>query len=213
MSTSGPIESPSAAVYLRVIRSSSPCDMRFGSQTTPPFAPPNGMSAMLHFHVIQAASAFTSSRETWGWYLIPPLKGPLASLYCTRYPLNILVFPSSILTGKVTLITFFGSRRRRCIPSSSFSSSAAILSCSSALANASGFLWDNCDKKGPPFVFTGFPRIVGGSRHSNVHRRAELPELGWPVLGLHDAAGDKYSLRPQLYGRRDIVAGDDPGPA
>ncbi len=50
----------------------------------PPLPPPNGMWATAHFHVIQAASAVTSSSDTSGWYLMPPLAGPSAMLYCTR---------------------------------------------------------------------------------------------------------------------------------
>jgi hypothetical protein len=58
--------------------------MREGSQMIPPFAPPNGMCATAHFQVIQAASAFTSSSVTLGWYRIPPFAGPSEMLYCTR---------------------------------------------------------------------------------------------------------------------------------
>ena len=39
----------------------------FGSQMTPPFAPPNGSSMSAHFHVIHMASAFVSSMVTAGW--------------------------------------------------------------------------------------------------------------------------------------------------
>src|SRR5260370_800187 len=70
---------------------------------------------------------------------MPPLYGPRASLYCTLYPLNILIFPLSILTGKWTLMTFFGSRSIAWIPSSSSRCSAAILGCSRALRKASAF--------------------------------------------------------------------------
>ena len=38
-------------------------DILCGSQITPPFAPPNGMLTTAHFHVIQLASARTSSRR------------------------------------------------------------------------------------------------------------------------------------------------------
>ena len=38
-----------------------------GSQMTPPLPPPKGSCATAHFHVIQAASAVTSSSETSGW--------------------------------------------------------------------------------------------------------------------------------------------------
>ncbi len=65
-SFSGPMNSISSAVYRRVIRSSSPCDIFFGSQITPPFAPPNGIFTTAHFQVIQLASARTSSSDTSG---------------------------------------------------------------------------------------------------------------------------------------------------
>ncbi len=46
------------------MRWSSPSDIDFGLQTTPPFAPPNGMPESAHFHVIHIASALTSSSVT-----------------------------------------------------------------------------------------------------------------------------------------------------
>ena len=49
------------------MRSSSPRDIFFGSQATPPLAPPKGTLTVAHFQVIQEARAFTSSRETFGW--------------------------------------------------------------------------------------------------------------------------------------------------
>jgi hypothetical protein len=67
MSFSGPISFTISDVYRRVIRSSSGRDIVFGSQTTPPFAPPNGRPISEHFHVIHIASALTSSRVTSGW--------------------------------------------------------------------------------------------------------------------------------------------------
>ena len=67
MSFSGPISVMISEVKRRVIRWSSPSDMCFGSQTTPPFAPPNGMPMRAHFHVIHMASDFTSSSVTSGW--------------------------------------------------------------------------------------------------------------------------------------------------
>jgi hypothetical protein len=42
------------------------------------------MCATAHFHVIQAASAVTSSSVTPGWYRMPPFAGPSVMLYCTR---------------------------------------------------------------------------------------------------------------------------------
>jgi len=67
MSFSGPISLMISVVNRRVIRSSSPRDSSFGLQTTPPFAPPNGIPASAHFHVIHIARALTSSRVTSGW--------------------------------------------------------------------------------------------------------------------------------------------------
>ena len=67
MSFSGPISLTISEVKRRVIRSSSPADIVFGSQTTPPFAPPNGRFISAHFQVIAIASAFVSSSVTSGW--------------------------------------------------------------------------------------------------------------------------------------------------
>ena len=66
ISWSGPIIGTISLAYLRVIRSSSLLDMRFGSQITPPLAPPSGTFTTAVFHVIHAASAFTSSSVTLG---------------------------------------------------------------------------------------------------------------------------------------------------
>ena len=54
-------------VNRRVMRCSSPSDIVFGLQTTPPFAPPNGMPDSAHFHVIHIASDLTSSSVTSWW--------------------------------------------------------------------------------------------------------------------------------------------------
>ena len=51
---------------------------------TPPLAPPNGMFTTAHFHVIHAASAFTSSRLTFMSNRMPPLAGPRDELWMTR---------------------------------------------------------------------------------------------------------------------------------
>ncbi len=67
MSFSGPISLTISLVKRRVIRSSSPRDSCFGSQTTPPLAPPNGSPISAHFQVIHIASDLTSSRVTSGW--------------------------------------------------------------------------------------------------------------------------------------------------
>src|SRR3989449_951226 len=84
MSFSGPMMIEISDAYRRVMRSSSSFDISFGLQITPPFAPPYGMPMTAHFQVIQHDRARTSSRETFQWYRMPPLKGPIASLYCTR---------------------------------------------------------------------------------------------------------------------------------
>jgi hypothetical protein len=84
MSDSGPRMSMSAAVNRRVMRSSSPTESVGGSHTTPPLAPPNGMFTTAHFHVIHAASAFTSSSVTRKSNRMPPLPGPRAVLCTTR---------------------------------------------------------------------------------------------------------------------------------
>jgi len=83
-SRSGPKTSMSSAVYRRVILSSSPRDSLRGSQITPPLPPPNGMFMTAHFHVIQDASARTSSSVTPGSYRTPPLAGPRTTLWWTR---------------------------------------------------------------------------------------------------------------------------------
>ncbi len=67
MSFSGPISLMISEVKRRVMRSSSGRDIDFGSQATPPFAPPNGSPISAHFHVIHIASDFTSSSVTSGW--------------------------------------------------------------------------------------------------------------------------------------------------
>ena len=51
---------------------------------TPPFEPPNGMSTTAHFHVIHAASAFTSSIVTLRSNRMPPFAGPRDVLCSTR---------------------------------------------------------------------------------------------------------------------------------
>ena len=67
MSCSGPISLTISEVKRRVIRSSSSVESAFGSQTTPPLAPPNGRFISAHFHVIHIASALISSSVTAGW--------------------------------------------------------------------------------------------------------------------------------------------------
>ncbi len=84
MSFSGPMMIEISLVKRRVRFSSSCMDMFFGSQMTPPLAPPKGMLTSAHFQVIHIASALTSSSVTSGWKRIPPLPGPRARLCCTR---------------------------------------------------------------------------------------------------------------------------------
>ena len=55
-----------------------------GSQSMPPFAPPNGKFMMPHFHDIHMARAATSPRSTLGWKRKPPFEGPLVDECCTR---------------------------------------------------------------------------------------------------------------------------------
>jgi len=66
MSVCGPMVSPSSTMKRRVIFRRSSLVSCFGSQTMPPFAPPKGMSATAHFHVIHDARARTSSPLTSG---------------------------------------------------------------------------------------------------------------------------------------------------
>ena len=66
MSKSGPMLLPRAWVNRRVMRCSSPSLYFVGSIWIPPLPPPKGRPASEHFHVIHDASAFTSSRCTWG---------------------------------------------------------------------------------------------------------------------------------------------------
>ncbi len=67
MSFSGPISLMISLVKRRVIFSISSRDICFGSQMTPPFAPPKGIPISAHFQVIHIASALTSSSVTSGW--------------------------------------------------------------------------------------------------------------------------------------------------
>ena len=67
MSVSGPMLSPSAWKNRRVMRWSSSRETLRGSNFTPPFPPPYGRFMSAHFHVIIAASAFTSSSDTCSW--------------------------------------------------------------------------------------------------------------------------------------------------
>ena len=78
---------------------------------TPPLAPPNGTPTTAHFHVIQAASALTSSRWTSGANRIPPFDGPSTSLWITRYPSNTLSDPLSMTTGTLVMWMRDGLRR------------------------------------------------------------------------------------------------------
>ena len=100
---------------------------------TPPLPPPRGMSTTEVFQVIQAASARTVSMVSSGCQRIPPLFGPRAQLYWTRYPRKILTLPSSICTGIVTISSFWGQRRSSWVAGSSPSFAAAVSSCCCAM--------------------------------------------------------------------------------
>src|SRR5438874_8641667 len=63
MSCAGPMSGRISLAKRRVMRSSSLLDMRFGSQITPPLAPPKGTFTVAVFQVIQTASALTRSEE------------------------------------------------------------------------------------------------------------------------------------------------------
>ena len=110
-SESGPSREMMFDVYRRVSRSSSPTLSTDGSQITPPFEPPNGRFTTAHFHVIHAASAFTSSRLTCMSKRMPPLAGPRDVLYKTRKPVNTSTSPLSMWTGIETVSCFSGLRR------------------------------------------------------------------------------------------------------
>ena len=67
-----------------------------GSQTTPPFAPPNGTLTTAHFQVIHAASAVTSSSVTPGRSGCRPLPGPARCCAPRDSPVNTSISPLSI---------------------------------------------------------------------------------------------------------------------
>lgn len=96
------MKSLNAAAYARVSLSSSPLDSFFGFALIPPFPPPYGRFTTAFFHVIQAARAISDGSSSSGWYLIPPLVGPRASLWWTLTPLNVFTVPSSIFIGNDT---------------------------------------------------------------------------------------------------------------
>ena len=126
---------PTCLTYARESLSSSPGDISFGLQITPPLPPPKGMSTTAVFQVIHAASARTVSIVSSGWNLRPPFVGPRESLYWTRKPWKTRVLPSSILTGSVTWSSRSGQRRSSWIAASSFKSFAASSSCRCAIRN------------------------------------------------------------------------------
>ncbi len=96
MSMFGPMSPFSRYMNRSVMLSSSSLLYSRGSMRSPPFAPPNGTSAIAVFHVISAASALNRSRLTALWNRSPPLYGPRAWLCCTRYPLSRTKPPGSI---------------------------------------------------------------------------------------------------------------------
>ena len=73
-----------------------------GVTSTPPLAPPNGISTIAVFQVMSSASARTSSMSTSGWKRIPPLYGPRAPLCWTRKPENTWMRSSESFTGICT---------------------------------------------------------------------------------------------------------------
>ena len=83
------------------------------------------MFTTAHFHVIHAASAFTSSSVTFLSNRIPPFPGPRDVLYSTRYPVNTSTSPLSISTGIETMIWRSGLRSTLYSPRSRLSSCAA----------------------------------------------------------------------------------------
>ena len=109
------------------MRSISAIDSVAGSHVTPPLPPPNGRSTTAHFHVIQNASAVTSSSVTPGWKRMPPFAGPRAKLYCTRYPVKTSMPPLSRWNGIEKMIWRDGCVRIALIPGSRLSSAAASL--------------------------------------------------------------------------------------
>ena len=113
MSRCGPISDPMRWVNLRVSRSSSPIDSVAGSQATPPFAPPYGMSTTAVFHVMSEASARTSSASTLGWNRRPPFIGPRAELCWMRKPENTATSPLSSSIGTLTWCSASGESSSR----------------------------------------------------------------------------------------------------
>ena len=91
-----------ARMYARASRSFSVAESSFGLQVIPPLPPPSGRSTTAVFHVIHAARARTVSMVSSACQRRPPLAGPRAVLYCTRYPRNNRIAPSSMRTGKCT---------------------------------------------------------------------------------------------------------------
>src|SRR3989344_2451642 len=83
----------------------------FGLTTTPPLAPPNGISTQAHFNVMRNARVLTSSKSTSGWNLIPPFVGPRASLNWTLCATNLLTVPLSMRTGIINVKLLVGCLR------------------------------------------------------------------------------------------------------
>ena len=63
---------------------------------------------------------------------MPPFAGPRARLCCTRYPVNILMEPSSMRTGKFTVSSRLQVLRYAAMSSDRPSSAAASSNCLSA---------------------------------------------------------------------------------
>src|SRR5437867_12086282 len=98
MSRNGPTISLMSEKNVLESLSSSCLDRSFGLTVTPPFAPPNGMPATAHFHVIHIDNAFTSSIVTLEWYLILPFLGPDALFGFLMSPGYSKIQPSTLLT-------------------------------------------------------------------------------------------------------------------
>ena len=62
----------------------SASDLPLGSKSEPPFAPPIGNVVKAFLKICSKPKNFKIDKLTDGWKRIPPLKGPIALLNCTR---------------------------------------------------------------------------------------------------------------------------------
>ncbi len=125
-SLTGPTFRATCRTQPRQICSCSRALRLWGSQTTPPLAPPSGMSTTAHFQVIHIARARTVSIVSWGWKRMPPLEGPRASLCCTRKPRKTFTRPSSMRTGMLKAYSRIGWRSKSFVAASSSRSVATL---------------------------------------------------------------------------------------